>query len=127
MGQALARELAGGRVELAHSVTLIAYDLALAVGMPTVRGSILDPAALRAALAGVDAVIHCATVVDWSDLHEDRLEEVNVRGTQVVLDACVAAGVRVFVHTSTMDVLCGDGSVFDATDDAPYPRRFLDA
>ena len=127
LGQALARELAKGRVELAHSLTLIAYDLVEAVGMPTIRGDILDAAAVRGALAGIDAVIHCATVVDWSDLHAERLEAVNVRGTQIVLDACVAAGVSVFVHISTMDVLCGDGPVHAATAANAYPQRFLDA
>ena len=114
-------------MKLAHRLELVAYDLVDAGGVPTLRGDIFDPTTLGAALAGVDAVVHCAVAVDWSDLHAAHLETVNVRGTQAVLDACISAGVPVFVHTSSMDVVCGDGDVRDACEETPYPRRFLDA
>lgn len=127
LGQALVRELAAGRVALEHRFELVAYDLVEARGIPSRRGDILDPAALESSLEGIDAVVHCACAVDWSDLRAEHLEAVNVRGTQTLLDACVARGVRVFVHTSTMDVLCGEGDVLLASESAPYPRRFLDA
>jgi nucleoside-diphosphate-sugar epimerase len=127
LGQALARELAASRIVLAHRIELIAYDLVDAPGITTIRGDVLDSVALRSALERIDAVIHCAAVVDWSDLHADRMEAVNVRGTQLLLDACVASRVPAFVHTSTLDVLCGEGDVLRASESAPYPRRFLDA
>ncbi|MDB4931168.1 MAG: 3-beta hydroxysteroid dehydrogenase/isomerase [Myxococcaceae bacterium] len=127
LGQALVRELAATHLALDHHLELIAYDLADAVGMPTIRGDVLDPVALRNALVGIDGVIHGAVAVDWSDLNRAHLESVNVVGTQTVLDACIAAGVRIFLHTSTMDVLCGDGDVRLATEQTPYPQRFLDA
>lgn len=127
LGQALVRELAAGHVRLNHHIDLVAYDLVDAPGIRTVRGDILDPIALKAALAVIDAVVHCAVAVDWSDVRAAHLENVNVRGTQTVLDACVAAGVPIFVHTSSMDVVCGDGDVHDATEATPYPHHFLDA
>lgn len=127
LGQALARELKGGRVRLAHRIDLVAYDLTDAEDLPTVRGDILNPVALRQALAGVDAVVHGAVAVDWSDQRSAHLEKINVEGTQAVLDACVAAGVPIFVHTSSLDVVCGDGDVIGATEATPYPRHYLDA
>lgn len=127
LGQALVRELRAAHLGLDHAVELIAYDLIDAPELPTIRGDILDPVALGAALVGIDAVIHGAVAVDWSDLHGAHLEKVNVQGTQTLLDACQAAGVQYFVHTSTMDVLCGDGDVRMATEKTPYPQRFLDA
>ena len=127
LGQALVRELAAGSVELAHPIELVAYDLVGAPAVQTIRGDILDTAALERALEGFTAVVHCATAVDWSDLRAAHLESINVGGTASVLAACVASGVCVFLHTSTIDVLCGDGDVRDATERTPYPRQFLDA
>src|SRR6516162_9863332 len=116
LGQALVREVAAGRVELEHSIELIAYDLVEAAGIPTIRGDILDAVVLRQALAAIDAVIHCAVAVDWSDCWAEHIEAVNVQGTQTLLDACIACGVAVFVHTSTIDVLAGDGDVREASE-----------
>lgn len=142
LGQALVRAIAEQRVSLANRVELIAYDLVGTPGvsnmrgvpsmpctpsMPVIHGDILDRRALDAALTNVDAVIHCATLVDWSDLDTERLERVNVDGTQNLLEACVANEVRCFIHTSTMDVVCGDGHVREADELRPYPNRFLDA
>lgn len=127
LGQALARAVAEGRVPLSRPVELIAYDLRQASGMPTIRGDILDVPALTAALQGVDAVVHSAVIVGWSNLRAAEMQAVNVRGTQAVLDACQAASVHALVHTSTIDVLCGSGDVRMATEATPYPRRFLDA
>lgn len=112
---------------LSRPVELCAFDLIDAADMPTIRGDILDQQALTAAMRGVDAVIHSAVLVDWSDLRAAQLQAVNVVGTQTVVDACLAAGVRALIHTSTIDVLCGAGDVRLATEQTPYPERFLDA
>lgn len=126
LGQALVRELAAPRVTLAHALELVAYDLVDAKGMPTIRGDVLDRAALGAALRGFDAVIHAATLVDWCDFRASDLERVNVGGTRAALDAAIAAGIRAFVHTSSLDVVGGVGDVIDATEERPYPSRFYD-
>ena len=67
LGQALVRALREAPPSLAQPLELIAYDLVDAPGMPTIRGDILDRQALEAALAGIDAVVHSAAVVDWRD------------------------------------------------------------
>ena len=72
-----------------------------------VRGDIADPAAAAAAMAGgVDAVVNFA-----AESHVDRSIEdaaafirTNVAGTQVLLDAARAAGVRRFLQVSTDEV-----------------------
>jgi nucleoside-diphosphate-sugar epimerase len=126
LGQALVRELDAPRVRLAHEVELVAYDLVDAKGMPTLRGDVLDRAALDVALRGFDAVIHAATLVDWCELRARDLERVNVGGTRAVLEAAIAAGIQTFVHTSSLDVVGGVGDVIDATEERPYPSRFYD-
>jgi UDP-glucose 4-epimerase len=70
------------------------------------RGDILDPAAVAAALEGVDTVIHLAAIAGVSSYYEMPLRtlQVNILGTHGVLEAAVRAGVRRFVHFSTSEV-----------------------
>jgi len=127
LGQAIARECRSPRRDYGTPPELIAYDLVDAGGLPTLIGDINDGPALRRAFEGADVVVHCATVVAWSDLREPLLDRVNVEGTRAVVKACRDAGVRALVHTSTMDVVCGDGPVRGVDESAPYPSRYLDA
>jgi nucleoside-diphosphate-sugar epimerase len=65
-----------------------------------------DPAELRYALAGIDAVIHLAAHVHQPSVSAGTLaaafRRVNVDATRALLDAAVAAGVRGFVLASTV-------------------------
>ena len=66
-------------------------------------GSITDRAVVRAALEGVDAVLHTATLhkPHVATHARGRFVEVNVQGTLTLLEEAAAAGVRAFVFTST--------------------------
>ncbi len=66
-------------------------------------GSIADPEFVRAAMAGVSAVVHSATLhKPHVDSHSRQaFVDVNVTGTLTLLGAALAAGVRAFVYTST--------------------------
>ncbi|MDK9495903.1 NAD-dependent epimerase/dehydratase family protein [Streptomyces katrae] len=65
------------------------------------QGDLLDPAALREAFEGCDTVVHCAF---GSSGDEDGRWAASVAGTENVLAAARAAGVRRVVHLSTIDV-----------------------
>ncbi len=69
------------------------------------RVELLDRSALERAFAGCDAVVHVAALYSF-DARAEELERVNVAGTENVLAACAAAGVRRLVHTSTAGT-CG--------------------
>ena len=62
---------------------------------------VLDTEQVRKALKGFDAVVHCA-----AELNEDAkdLYEVNVRGTENVLEACAQNGISQFIFLSTVGV-----------------------
>ena len=96
LGEALVRELRAG----GHSVT----GLDLLAGPSTdVVASITDRDAVAAAIAGADAVLHCATLHKphiSSHTRRDFLDT-NVSGTLVLLEAAVAAGVTRFVFLSS--------------------------
>jgi nucleoside-diphosphate-sugar epimerase len=72
-------------------------------GVELIRGDITDSEAVRAACSECDFVFHVAGVIAGTG-NEDRMEAVNVRGTQTVADAALAEGVRRFVHVSTVAV-----------------------
>jgi UDP-glucose 4-epimerase len=69
----------------------------------SVEGSILDRGALECALGGCDAIVHLAAVADVNDVYADPevAEQVNGRGTVVVLEAARRAGVFRVVYAST--------------------------
>jgi len=67
-----------------------------------VIGDVLEPVALRSAMAGVDWVFHVAAVSDyWRQDGTARLYRVNVGGTRHVLDAAMDTGVRRVIFTSS--------------------------
>ena len=70
-----------------------------------IAGSILDAAALAAAMKGVEVVHHLAARATLWAPDPAIYERINHRGTRAVLDAAAAAGVRRTVVTSTALVL----------------------
>lgn len=55
-------------------------------------------------LKGIDVVYHLAAAQHEVNVPDDRFREVNVQGTANLLEASVAAGVKRFVHGSTIGV-----------------------
>ena len=67
------------------------------------QGDILDVDSLLSAFVKVDAVIHCAALVENGGVMTRRLmREVNVKGTENVLQACVDCGVSALVFTGSV-------------------------
>ena len=78
-----------------------------------------DCAALAAAVRGVDRVLHCAARTGpWGRAAD--YEAVNVRGLQTLVESALAAGVRRFVHVSSITV---HGNDVHGTADETAPLR----
>ncbi|HEY4388106.1 MAG TPA: NAD-dependent epimerase/dehydratase family protein [Ktedonobacteraceae bacterium] len=72
-------------------------------GVEVCRGDLTDRSSLETAVAGVDRVLHCAARMGpWGSGVEHV--QVNVYGTQFLVEAALAAGVQRFVHVSSIDV-----------------------
>lgn len=70
------------------------------------KGDMTDEASVTAALADIDAVIHCAASVATLNRSEASAAiDTNVRGTQTVIDAALAAGCDPVIHTSSIAAL----------------------
>jgi UDP-glucose 4-epimerase len=70
----------------------------------TVLGDLLEPAALRSAMEGCDAVVHLAAMADVNVVEQRPADaqQVNAEGTLNVLQAARDAGVRRVVYASTI-------------------------
>ncbi len=69
-----------------------------------VEGDLRDDEALRRLMDGADAALHVAAVYRTAGHPDSYYREVNVEGTARALEAAARAGVRRFVHTSTVGV-----------------------
>lgn len=101
-----------------------------------VVASVADRAAVRAAMAGADAVLHTATLHKphvGSHTRQEFLDS-NVTGTLVLLEEAVAAGVGSFVFTSTTSAFGralvpadGEPAAWITEDVVPKPRNVYGA
>jgi len=73
----------------------------------TVVGDLSDEAALRRALAGVDHVVHLAALVSFARRDAARCFAVNVDGTRRLAALARQAGVRRFLHVSSVAAIGG--------------------
>ena len=62
---------------------------------------VLDRVAVRKAMRGVDRVFHCAGMISTKGSDAERLFQVNVEGSRIVLEEALRAGVERVVYTSS--------------------------
>lgn len=99
------------------------YPELRALGVRTLRLDVTDAEAVRAAASGHDVVFHAAAKAGvWGDREE--YWRTNVRGTQNVIAACLAAGVPRLVYTSSPSVVFDGRDHESAGPDLPYPSRY---
>ena len=87
-----------------------------------VRGDLLEPEALAAAMDGIDFVFHLAANADvrFGTEHPRKDLEQNTIATSNVLEVMRARGVRRIAFASTGSVY-GEPQVFPTPEDAPFP------
>src|SRR3954471_24524294 len=129
LGEALVRTLRGS----GHDA--VGLDL-LESAHTDVVASVTDHAAVRAAVAGADAVLHAATLHKPHMMSHSRQEfvDTNITGTLVLLEEAVAAGVGRFVYTSTTSAFGralvpppGAPAAWVTEDVVPLPRNVYGA
>ena len=97
-----------------------------AAGGEAAEGDLLAPASLEAACADVEAIVHAAAATDHGNGAAgaaDAQAQVNVGGTQALLDAARKAGVRRIVHVSSEAVLATGRPLRNVDENTPIPAR----
>jgi len=118
---------------LAREHEVVVYDRQEPkAGVEFIPGDILDRARLTEAFAGADGVVHLAAVPALGRAPDDELMETNVMGTERVVAAAVANGVKRLVAASsdsTLGFVFGEGRItpdYVPCDEA-HPARPLDS
>lgn len=68
------------------------------------EGDITDPVVLDEAISGCDQVYHCAAMVSFDPYDAKRLHEINVLGTENVVNACLKNGAKLIYISSTATI-----------------------
>lgn len=82
-------------------------------GIEFVYGHLLDGESLQELVADVDVVIHLAAMISVDDKPDENLFLVNTSGTRLLASAAMQAGVKRFIHLSSVT----------AFNQAPYDER----
>ena len=120
----LDRLIASGREVHALARSDASAAALASAGARVVRGDILAPASLEAAVAGCAVVYHVAGLNGFCLPQPRELFRMNVDGTRNVVRAAGAAGVRRIVHTSSAATI-GEERGAVATETSPHRGRFL--
>ncbi len=89
------------------------------LGVPIVEADLRDFDSLRRAVDGCTRVYHIAALYRQAGFPERVYHEINAEGTRRMLDASIEAGVRRFIHCSTVGVL-GDVRHPPGTEESPF-------
>ncbi len=124
VGGAIAR----GLLERGDEVRVLVRDperaaRVLPTGVEPARGDVTEPGSVATAVSGCELVFNAMGFPEQWLRDESVFDRVNARGTETVVRAAAAAGVRRVIHTSTIDVFHADrGARFDESRVADYPK-----
>lgn len=100
--------------------------------LQVVHGDICDRDAVAAAVENVDTIFHTAAIIDLmggssvTDDYRRRSFAINVGGTENLVSAAQAAGVKRFVYTASNSVVMGGKRISGGDETLPYTERFND-
>ncbi len=99
------------------------YPKLVKLGVEVRRGDLRDSEAVAAAIQGCERVFHVAALPGVWGAYKDYYRT-NVVGTDNVLAACRAQGVKRLVYTSTPSVVHAGGDIEGGDESLPYATKF---
>lgn len=126
LGRAIVRQLLSDETPL-KPASLKLFDLLEETnpgsnGVTTIRGDVRDYESVEDACRSIDIVIHSAAIVDWGTHPEEEIYRTNFKGTENIIRACKAAGVKFLIFTSSLDAVYGGKPLKDVDESLPYPE-----
>jgi len=99
------------------------YPVLVELGVEQVQGDLHDRNAVIQAAEGCDVIFHVAAKAGIWGSYED-FHRANVVGTENVLEACRAYGIRKLVYTSSPSVVFDGSDVEGGDESIPYPSAY---
>ena len=94
-----------------------------AMGVEVLRGDVRDRETVLEACRGIDVVFHVAAITGiwgrWQDFYD-----INVRGTEYVIEGCRAHGVSRLIYTSSPSVTYDGRDQLGVDESVPYPASW---
>lgn len=116
-----------GKTLAKHSHRVILMDVhepvwTLQNNMEFVQCDITNTEMMKSVFHGVDSVYHIASygMSGRDQLNRKRIEDVNVKGTDCVIEACKANDVTRLVYTSTYNTIFGGQTIENGDESLPY-------
>jgi sterol-4alpha-carboxylate 3-dehydrogenase (decarboxylating) len=88
-----------------------------------IQGDVRDLNRLEEACEGVTLVIHSAAIIDWGVQPESVVYDINVKGTENVIKACLNKKVGHLVYTSSLDAVFTGTPLINIHENQPYPEN----
>ncbi len=95
------------------------------LNLEVVTGDLRDEIAVHEAVKGVDVVFHLAGIISISSFDSKELTDVNVKGTEHVVNACLKHDVRRMVYTSSVHALPEGEKGQPITEDSDFNGKNL--
>lgn len=102
IGNCLVRELITKGFRVKALVHDFENDLAQ-LDVEIIRGNLLEVKSLKKLCDGVDVVFHLAAKITLDNRHPEQVYAINVTGTKNMIEAAKWAGVKKFIHFSSID------------------------
>ncbi len=95
------------------------------IAVPTIKGDLTNKADIdRALVQGFDVVFHVAALAGVWGKYE-TYENINVKGTENLLEIAQKYGVKKFIYTSSPSVVFGKDDLLGVDETTPYPEEYL--
>jgi len=88
-----------------------------------IQGDIRNYDEFEKASEGVNLVIHSAAIIDWGTQPESVVFDINTKGTENVIKACVKNNVNNLVYTSSLDAVFTGLPLVNIDESQPYPEK----
>jgi nucleoside-diphosphate-sugar epimerase len=89
-------------------------------------GDLLDKESIRRAIKGTDVVFHTASFISWNPNEDQKLEDINIKANQDIIEACKEYKVSKLIYTSSIDAIYGGKPIKNGDETLPYPDKFID-
>lgn len=91
-----------------------------------VKGDLMDLDSIRRAVKGSEIVFHTASFISWNPNDTDKLNRINIKANQDIIDACKEFNVSKLIYTSSIDAIYEGKPIKDGDESLPYPNKFID-
>ncbi|MCG3165404.1 MAG: Aurachin B dehydrogenase [Bacteroidia bacterium] len=126
IGNTLIRQLIKSGHKVKAMISPNGFDLPIkGIATETVVADVCDINSLRKAFEGIHTVYHLAGYISITRKEGAILEKVNVEGTRNVVQACLDAGVKRLVYTSTIHALVEPPSGEFITEILEHPEKVV--